>query len=108
MGRKRAVSAVLAIGAMCVRSIGASAAALPTPRNARTWIQKLGLKLWPPRRAHYPYYVVSAILMYTGLYFSHIRFVKTREAAEEDRRKREYALISMKHMVQYEDAVARA
>jgi ABC-type multidrug transport system fused ATPase/permease subunit len=105
--RGRAVSAVLALGAMCARSVSSSAAATPTPGNAQTWVQKLGGKLWPPRRAQYPYYIVSAILMYAGLYCSHLRYVRTREAEEEDRRKREYALISMKHMVQYEDARER-
>ena len=112
-GRSGAAAAAVALGRMCVRTFGASAAAaLPAvpaggANVAQTFLQKLGASLWPPKRGHYPYYIVSAILMYLGLYFSHVRNVRTREAEEEDRRKREYALISMKHMVEYEDTRER-
>ena len=108
--RGRAVSAVLALGAMCARSVGSSAAATPRPRSVRafvTWVQKQAAVVWPPPPGKYQYYVLVAGLTYVYLYFAHVRYVRTREAEEEDRRKREYALISMKHMVQYEDARER-
>ena len=103
-GRSGAAAAAVALGRMCVRTFGASAAAVP-PRpgfiqGLVKWLKTRAAAVWPPPPGKYQYYVLVAGLTYVYLYFAHVRYVRTREAEEEDRRKREYALISMKHMVE--------
>jgi hypothetical protein len=70
--------------------------------------QRLFYAVWPPTRRSYPAYLAAVVVMYAGLYFGHMRAVRTREAEAEDGRKRDYVTTSMRNLLAYEAAAAPA
>eukprot|EP01043_Picozoa_sp_COSAG02_P008535 COSAG02_NODE_274_length_26244_cov_36.943507_33_plen_703_part_01 len=59
--------------------------------------------MWPPSRRTYAGYLVFVAVCYIGLYFSHMRHVRTAEAIAEDARRRVQVKISLDNLLRFED-----
>lgn len=78
------------------------------PRGGANATQRSSRPSEPPRVGIYIYRHrhrprLQVVLMYAGLYFGHIKAVRTREADREDQRRRTHAVVSMRNLLAHED-----
>jgi hypothetical protein len=90
-----------------LRMVGAAAAAAAAPVSLKERIVAAAMPyyrfLWPPSRRTYAAYLIIIAAAYTGIYFSHMRQVRTAEAEAEDARRRSHVKTSLENLLRYED-----
>ena len=66
------------------------------------WLRYGGAAIWPPRKQTAPLYLTVWAAVSAALYFGFIRVGRSKESEWEQKRKRKYAEVSLKNLLEYE------